>query len=45
LFALGLFISALTRRNPLATGLRQLLLGGAAAAVTFAVGSLIGVRI
>ena len=42
---LGLSISRLTRRNPLRTALRQLLLGGIAAAVTFAVGSFIGVQI
>jgi VIT1/CCC1 family predicted Fe2+/Mn2+ transporter len=45
LFLLGLSISGLTRRNPLGTALRQVLLGGIAAAVTFAVGSLIGVRV
>lgn len=45
LFLLGLSISRLTRRNPLLTALRQVLLGGVAAAVTFAVGSLIGVRV
>jgi len=45
LFVLGLTISGLTRRNPLRTALRQLLLGGIAAAVTYAVGAFIGVRI
>jgi VIT1/CCC1 family predicted Fe2+/Mn2+ transporter len=45
LFGLGLSISRLTRRHPLLTALRQLLLGGIAAAVTFAVGTFIGVRI
>lgn len=45
LFVLGISISRLTRRHPLTTALRQVLLGGAAAAVTFAVGSLIGVRV
>jgi VIT1/CCC1 family predicted Fe2+/Mn2+ transporter len=45
LFGLGLSISRLTRRHPLRTALRQLLLGGIAAAVTFAVGTFIGVRI
>ena len=45
LFVLGLSISRLTRRNPLRTALRQLLLGGIAAAVTFAVGAFIGVQI
>ena len=43
LFGLGLGISRLTRRSPLRTAVRQLLLGGMAAAVTFGVGSLIGV--
>jgi vacuolar iron transporter family protein len=45
LFFLGLAISRLTRRNPLRTALRQVLLGGIAAAVTFAVGTLIGVQV
>ena len=45
LFLLGLSISRLTRRNPVATAFRQVLLGGIAAAVTFVVGSLIGVRV
>ena len=45
LFVLGIAISRLTRRNPLATALRQVLLGGVAAAVTYGVGSLIGVRV
>ncbi len=44
LFALGVAISRLTRRGALRTGLRQVLLGGIAAAVTFAVGTLIGVQ-
>lgn len=43
LFILGLGISRLTGRNPLFAGLRQLMLGGTAAIVTFAVGTLIGV--
>jgi VIT1/CCC1 family predicted Fe2+/Mn2+ transporter len=43
LFVLGLGISRLTGRNPLFAGLRQLMLGGTAAIVTFAVGTLIGV--
>ncbi len=43
LFALGLGISQLTRRAPLPTAVRQLLLGGVAAAVTYAVGSAIGI--
>jgi VIT1/CCC1 family predicted Fe2+/Mn2+ transporter len=45
LFVLGLLISRLTRRNPIVGGLRQLLLGGVAAAVTYAVGAFIGVRV
>jgi VIT1/CCC1 family predicted Fe2+/Mn2+ transporter len=45
LFVLGLTISRLTRRNPLRTAIRQLALGGIAAAVTFAVGAFIGVRV
>jgi VIT1/CCC1 family predicted Fe2+/Mn2+ transporter len=45
LFVLGIGISVLTRRNPLLTGTRQLLLGGIAAAVTYGVGALIGVRV
>ncbi len=45
LFLLGLGISRLTGRPPFRSGARQLLLGGAAAAVTYAVGSLIGVRV
>jgi len=45
LFLLGLSISRLTRRNPFRTAARQLLLGGIAAAVTYAVGAFIGVRI
>ncbi len=43
LFVLGIGISLLTGRSPLFAGVRQLLLGGAAAVVTFAVGTLIGV--
>jgi len=42
LFVLGLGISMLTGRNPLFAGVRQLLLGGVAAMVTFGVGTLIG---
>jgi VIT1/CCC1 family predicted Fe2+/Mn2+ transporter len=45
LFILGFGISILTRRHPLLTGLRQLALGGVAAAVTYGVGALIGVRV
>jgi VIT1/CCC1 family predicted Fe2+/Mn2+ transporter len=45
LFVLGIGISVLTRRAALATGLRQVLLGGVAAAVTYAVGTLVGARV
>ena len=44
LAVLGFGISRLTHRPPLYASARQVLLGGAAAAVTFAVGSLIGVQ-
>ena len=43
LFLLGVGISLLTRRSPVMTGLRQVALGGLAAAVTYGVGTLIGV--
>jgi VIT1/CCC1 family predicted Fe2+/Mn2+ transporter len=42
LFLLGMGVSAFTHRSPLRTGARQLLLGLAAAVVTYGVGSLIG---
>ena len=45
LFALGLAISRLTRRNPIRTAVRQVLLGALATAVTYAVGTLIGVQV
>jgi vacuolar iron transporter family protein len=45
LFLLGLGISVMTHRAPLVTGIRQVLLGGIAAAVTYAVGTVIGVRV
>lgn len=45
LFLLGIGISILTHRSPLLTGVRQLVLGGVAAAVTFGVGSLIGAKV
>jgi len=41
-FWLGMVVGTLTGRPILHSGLRQLLLGGVAVAVTFAVGSLIG---
>ena len=45
LFAIGLGVSRLTHRQPLRTGLRQMALGGMAAAVTFAIGSLLGTAV
>ena len=42
LFLLGLGVSQFTHRHPLGTGIRQLLLGLAAALVTYAVGTLLG---
>lgn len=41
---LGLGISRLTRRSPLMSAIRQVALGGVAAAVTYAVGRLVGVQ-
>lgn len=41
---LGVGISRLTRRSPLFSAIRQVALGGIAAAVTYAVGSFIGVQ-
>jgi VIT1/CCC1 family predicted Fe2+/Mn2+ transporter len=41
---LGYGISRLTHRPPLSASARQVLLGAAAAAVTYAVGALIGVQ-
>ena len=41
---LGLGISRLTRRSPIFSAVRQVALGGVAAAVTFAVGKFIGVQ-
>jgi VIT1/CCC1 family predicted Fe2+/Mn2+ transporter len=45
LFAIGLAVSRLTHRHPFRTGLRQTLLGGMAAAVTFGIGSLLGTAV
>jgi VIT1/CCC1 family predicted Fe2+/Mn2+ transporter len=42
LFATGALTARFTARNWIYTGLRQLLLGGAAAAVTFAIGAAVG---
>jgi VIT1/CCC1 family predicted Fe2+/Mn2+ transporter len=44
LFLLGIGISSFTHRSPIFSGTRQVLLGGIAAAVTYAVGSAIGAR-
>ena len=45
LFAIGIGVSRLTHRHPLRTGLRQVSLGGMAAAVTFAIGTLLGTAV
>jgi VIT1/CCC1 family predicted Fe2+/Mn2+ transporter len=45
LFAIGLAVSRLTHRHALMTGVRQVVLGGLAAAVTFGVGSLMGASV
>ena len=45
MFLVGVAVSLLTGKNPLFTGLRQVLLGGAAAGVTFLVGKVIGVSV
>lgn len=45
LFIVGAGTTLFTGRNPLSAGLRQLLIGLAAAAVTFAIGRLVGVAI
>ena len=45
LFLLGSAITLLTHRGVVRTGTRQLLIGLAAAAVTFAIGRLVGVEI
>ena len=42
LFAVGAAVSVLTHRPPLVVGARQMLLGLAAAAVTYAIGALLG---
>ena len=44
LFAVGAAVSLLTGRSLIFSGLRQMSIGGAAAVVTFAVGSIIGVQ-
>ena len=45
LFVVGAAVSLLTGRSALLSGLRQSLIGGAAAAVTYAVGALVGVSV
>jgi VIT1/CCC1 family predicted Fe2+/Mn2+ transporter len=45
LFAVGAVVGTMTARSWLYTGLRQLLLGAGAAAVTYGVGSLVGVGV
>jgi VIT1/CCC1 family predicted Fe2+/Mn2+ transporter len=45
LFVIGALITLLTGRNPLLSGFRQVLVGLATAAVTYGVGSLIGVNL
>jgi VIT1/CCC1 family predicted Fe2+/Mn2+ transporter len=42
MFAIGAGMGALNGRSPLRSGLRQVTVGGLAAAVTFGVGHLIG---
>ena len=45
LFAIGMGVSRLTHRHPVWTGLRQVCLGGLAAAVTYGVGALLGAAV
>jgi vacuolar iron transporter family protein len=45
LAAIGLAVSRLTHRSALASGLRQVLLGGAAALVTYAIGTFLGTAV
>jgi VIT1/CCC1 family predicted Fe2+/Mn2+ transporter/rubrerythrin len=45
LFSVGAAVSLLTGKSAIYTGLRQLAIGAAAAAITYAVGSLIGVNV
>jgi VIT1/CCC1 family predicted Fe2+/Mn2+ transporter len=45
LFVIGAFITLMTGKNPVVSGLRQVLFGLAAAAVTFGIGRLIGVSL
>ena len=45
LFAVGAAVSLLTGRGLIFSGMRQVAIGAAAAAVTYAVGSIIGVSV
>jgi VIT1/CCC1 family predicted Fe2+/Mn2+ transporter len=45
LFAIGMAVSRLTHRHALMTGVRQVFLGGMAAAVTYCVGTLLGASV
>ena len=45
LFSVGAAVSLLTGKSAIYTGLRQLAIGAAAAAITYAVGSIIGVNV
>jgi VIT1/CCC1 family predicted Fe2+/Mn2+ transporter len=45
MFLVGVAVSLLTGKNPLFSGVRQVMLGGAAAGVTFLVGRVIGVSV
>lgn len=45
LFVLGAAITVMTGRHPLHAGFRQLGFGLAAAAITFAIGALVGTRV
>jgi VIT1/CCC1 family predicted Fe2+/Mn2+ transporter len=45
LFLLGIGVSRLTHRHPLAAGLRQAGMGFVAAAVTYGVGTLLGTAV
>jgi VIT1/CCC1 family predicted Fe2+/Mn2+ transporter len=45
MFLVGVAVSLLTGRNPIFSGARQVMLGGAAAGVTFLVGRIIGVSV
>jgi VIT1/CCC1 family predicted Fe2+/Mn2+ transporter len=45
LFSVGAAVSLLTGKSAIYTGLRQLAIGAGAAAITYGVGSLIGVNV